>query len=126
MKAFQPDHSVETKNRVLTKALLRMADHYQLSRQEVCAMMGFSEASASRLFSGARMIDSQSKEGEIALLLLRTYRNLGAILGENQAQAIEWLRSHNHYFNETPLQHMMTLTGLVETVNYLDAMRGKI
>lgn len=113
-------------NEVLTKAVLRVAETYKLTRQELCAIIGFSEASASRLFSGTKKIEEHSKEGEMSLLLLRVYRSLAAILGNNHAQAIEWLKNPNLYFGETPLQHMQKVSGLVGTVNYLDAMRGKI
>ncbi len=127
MKKPSPTYdTISKKNEVLTKAFLRMAVHYEFTRQDICNIIGFSEASASRLFSGTKFIEVNSKEGEMALLLLRVYRNLNAILDGSNPQAVEWLRSQHHYFNETPLQHMQTLAGLVETVNYLDAMRGKI
>lgn len=118
------DH--EKQKAVLTRALLSMAQAYQLSRKDLCDIVGFSEASASRLCSGKKPIDPETKEGEIALLLLRLYRSLNTILGDNDVQANIWLRSYHHYFGATPLEHIRHLTGLIEVVNYLDGMRGKI
>lgn len=112
--------------KVLTKAFLRMLDHYQLSRKECCLIVGFSEASLSRIMSQQRLIDPLAKEGEIVILLLRLYRSLNTLVGGNTQQAQQWLRSYNHYFMATPLEVMHRLSGLIEVVNYLDAMRGKI
>jgi len=61
---------------VLTKALLRAAQLLELSSAVLARILGVSEASISRLASGARTIDPASKEGELALLLVRVYRSL--------------------------------------------------
>ena len=66
---------------VLTKALLRAADLLGLSSRVLARILGVSEASVSRLASGARTIDPASKEGELALLLVRVYRSLDALVG---------------------------------------------
>jgi len=62
----------------------------------------------------------------MALLLLRVYRGLNALIGTNHDKAKLWLNSYNHYFNKKPIDLLKTVTGLVELVNYIDAMRGKI
>ena len=49
---------------VLTKALLRAADLLDLSSANLARILGVSEASVSRLVSGARSVDPSSKEGE--------------------------------------------------------------
>ncbi|HYX65452.1 MAG TPA: antitoxin Xre-like helix-turn-helix domain-containing protein, partial [Burkholderiales bacterium] len=61
---------------VLTKAVLRAADLLGLSSRALARILGVSEASVSRLVSGSRAIDPASKEGELALLLVRVYRSL--------------------------------------------------
>ena len=50
-------------------------------------MLGVSEASVSRLVTGARTIDPESKEGELALILVRVYRSLDALVGADDAQS---------------------------------------
>ena len=66
---------------VLTKALLRATELLGLSSAVLARVLGVSEASVSRLTSGARTVDPQSKEGELALLLVRVYRSLDALVG---------------------------------------------
>jgi len=63
---------------------------------------------------------------KLALLFIRVYRGLFAILGGNQAAMREWLRQNNLALQGQPLAKIQTIMGLSSTVNYVDAMRGKI
>lgn len=110
---------------VLRKALLRMAELMELSRKKLCAILGLSEASLSRLYDGKRFIDPNSKEGELAAMLLRLYRSLDALFGGNQAQCRLWLRAENQHLSDTPIQLIQTIQGLTIVITYLDAMRGR-
>jgi len=63
----------------------------------------------------------------MALLLLRIYRSLNALVGNHHDKAKLWLHAPNQAFQlETPLKHMKNVSGLVEVAQYLDAMRGKL
>lgn len=114
------------KARVLTKALLRMMTFWHLSGKDLSEIIGISESSATRLHQGKKFISPESKEGELALLLLRIYRSLNALVGNHHDKALAWLRSNNQYFNDKPINTMKTVQGLVHVLNYLDAMRGKL
>lgn len=116
----------EMAKRVLTKALLCLAEKIQLSRRELCAILGISEASASRLYDGARFINPDSKEGELATLLLRIYRSLDTLFGGNEAQCCAWFRHHNHHIEAIPADLVRNIQGMVKVASYLDAMRGKL
>jgi len=109
---------------VLTKALLRAADLLELSSAALARILGVSEASVSRLVSGARSVAPESKEGELALLLVRVYRSLDALVGTDAAQRKAWLQSHNRALNGRPVDLIQRADGLVSVVNYLDAMRA--
>jgi hypothetical protein len=121
-------HSVQnlSKSIILWKAVANLAQAYALSRKDLENTLGFSQATLSRLYQKDGSINPQSKEGELALLLIRLYRSLSTNLGGDDEAAKVWLRSHNHYFNESPLEHIRKITGLTEVVSYLDAMRGKL
>jgi hypothetical protein len=110
---------------VLTKAVLRAAALLGLRQREVGAIIGSSEASISRLQSG-RTIDPQSKEGELALLFLRLFRSLDALVGGDNAAARAWLEAENQHLAGVPAERMRTAEGLVHVVQYLDAMRGRL
>jgi len=58
-------------------------------------------------------------------LLVRLYRSLSPIVGED-AVAVDWLRNENTALNVRPIDHIQSVTGLVDTVRYLDARRAAI
>lgn len=114
------------KKRVLTKALIRMSNRLNLSRQELSAIVGLSSASFSRLFTKPNTyLDPASKEGQLAILLLRLYRSLDALFGGNAKQCELWLRSKNKHLKDAPIHLIQTIEGLILVIHYLDAMRGK-
>jgi antitoxin Xre/MbcA/ParS-like protein len=109
---------------VLTRAVLRSAELLGLSSAALARILGVSEASVSRLASGARTVDPQSKEGELALLLVRVYRSLDALVGSDASQRQAWLHGHNRALNGRPIDLVQRTDGLVNVVAYLDAMRA--
>jgi len=111
---------------VAGKALTRAAQALGLSQAEVAEVVGASPASISRTFTGVRDVDPQSAEGRNALLFVRLFRSLDALLGGDAEKARLWLRSHNHHLGGAPLSLLSTTQGLVHVAEYLDAMRGKL
>jgi len=109
---------------VLTKALIRASGLLGLSNAVLARVLGVSEASVSRLASGARTIDPATKEGELALLLVRVYRSLDALVGTDAAQRKAWMSGFNHALNGKPIDLIERADGLVAVVSYLDAMRA--
>ncbi len=110
---------------VLATALLAAAERLGLRGRELAAVIGTSEATISRLrFS--RRLDPKSKEGELALLLLRAYRSLDALVGGDDDKARLWLRAENDHVDGVPAERIRTVEGLVDVVQYLDAMRGRL
>ncbi|MDB4882325.1 MAG: hypothetical protein JWL95_1091 [Gemmatimonadetes bacterium] len=79
----------------------------------------------SRLQNG-RGLDPDSKEGELALMLLRLYRSLDALVGGDDAKARAWLHAANDHVGGVPAERIRTVEGLVDVVQYLDAMRGRL
>jgi hypothetical protein len=110
---------------VLTKALVRAAQHLGLTQRELGEVVGLSASSVSRLFGGKFALDPATKEGELALLFLRIFRSLDALVGGSAEAARSWLRSENHHLAGIPLERIKSIQGLVDVVAYLDAMRGK-
>ena len=108
---------------VLTRAVERAAGAFDLSNRELAAVLGVSPASLSRLARGRR-IRPESKEGELALLFLRVFRSLDALLGGDAESCRQWLRSYNHHLAGVPAELLRTVSGLVGVAEYLDAMRG--
>ena len=96
-----------------------------LSSRHLAAVIGVSEASVSRLQHG-RGISPESKEGELALTFVRLFRSLDALVGGDDAKARDWLHAHNAHLAGVPAARIRTVEGLVDVVQYLDAMRGRL
>jgi len=110
---------------VLAKAALGAADRLGLRHRQLGVIIGTSEASVSRRRSG-RGLDPQKKEGELALLFLRLYRSLDTLVGGDDAKARDWMHSGNDHIGGVPAERIRTVEGLIDVVQYLDAMRGRL
>src|SRR3954470_7050370 len=110
---------------VLAKAVLNAAARFGLRSRQLAVILGSSEASVSRLQYG-RGLDPAGKEGELALLFLRLFRSLDALVGGDDDKARAWLAGHNEHLGAVPAERIKTVEGLVDVVQYLDAMRGRL
>src|ERR1700729_2508348 len=119
---FEP--SSETKNAVLTKAVRRVAEALGISQKELSRILGVSEATVSRLSSG-NVLDVERKEGELALLFVRIFRSLDALVG-SEAKARAWFHAKNDHLGGVPAHRVRSVEGLVHVAEYLDAMRGQL
>jgi hypothetical protein len=107
---------------VLCKALLNVKEALDLKQAELGDIIGLNRSSVSRLQS----LDPASKAGELALLLVRVYRSLFAMVGGDVAAMQHWLRTPNQHLGGTPLKLMTSIQGLIHVVEYLDAVRGRV
>jgi transcriptional regulator with XRE-family HTH domain len=110
---------------VVTRAVLRAATALGLSQRELAAVLGLSEASVSRLSRG-RPLSASRKEGELALLLIRVFRSLDALVGGDERKARAWFQAENAHLGGVPAERVRRVEGLVEVATYLDAMRGHL
>lgn len=109
---------------VLGNATICAAQELGLSHAELARVIELSEPSVSEVASGARGIDPASKEGQLALLLVRVFRSLDPLVGSDATKRQDWLRSQNNALNGTPLALIETPYGLVATLSYLDGVRA--
>jgi Protein of unknown function (DUF2384) len=117
----QPDPGM-----VLAKATMRAATLLGFTGAALSKVIGLSEASVSRLGAGEKPIAPGSKEGELAALLVRIYRSLDAMVGNDHTRRSAWLSTHNEVLHGTPRQMMQSVQGLVQVATYLDSMRARI
>ncbi|MDF3935863.1 antitoxin Xre/MbcA/ParS toxin-binding domain-containing protein [Pseudomonas citronellolis] len=109
---------------VLAKAVLAAREQLAMTQQELAAIVGVDRSAVSRWKSGGLRVNS--KTGELALLLVRVYRALFALFGGSLEDMRHFLRTDNHHLGGVPLQLMEQVQGLVQVVEYLDAIRGKV
>ena len=111
---------------VLRKAVIRAATRLGLSQKDLGEIVGLSAASVSRLGAGRLTLEPDSKNGELALLFLRVYRGLDAVVGGDEEKARAWFLAKNAHVGGVPSDRARTIEGLVDVAQYLDAVRGKL
>jgi DNA-binding XRE family transcriptional regulator len=116
-----PDASI-----VLGKATLRAAAELDLSHAALARIIGLSEPTISRIANHSRGIEPTTKEGQLALLLVRVFRALEPLVGQDARHRKTWLKSYNKALNGIPLALIETPYGLVATLSYLDGLRSLI
>lgn len=102
----------------------RATDLLGLSGAALARIIGVSEPTVSRIRKGEYPLDPGSKVGELALLLVRVYRSLDALVGTDDQKRKDWMRGMNKALGGVPLQLIERPDGLVATLNYLDGMRA--
>jgi len=117
-------HPVPSDSAIVIKALVRAADRLEVRNKFVSRIVGVSEASISRMRKGDFVLEG--KPLELAILFVRLYRSLDAVVGGDDAVARAWLRNKNSALKDTPLQLMQTVPGLIDVIQYLDARRAVV
>src|SRR5438132_1689964 len=80
---------------VVTKATLRAASQLGLTNKVLATVIGVSEATVSRMRSQDYTLQLGQKPFELAVLFVRLYRSLDAIVGGDDTVAGYWLKNHN-------------------------------
>ena len=118
--------SVADQAAVLTKATLRAATQLGLTNKLLATVIGVSGATVSRMRSGDYALQRGQKSFELAVLFVRLYRSLDAIVGGDDAVAGTWLKSRNTTLDAEPLVLIQTVPGLMNVIQYLDARRAVV
>ncbi|TVQ68347.1 MAG: DUF2384 domain-containing protein [Oceanospirillales bacterium] len=71
-------------------------------------------------------LQPETKQGELALLLIRAARALYALAGGDDVWIKHFMRSNNRLTGGIPAEQIQTVQGLVKVVTCLDALRGKV
>ena len=105
----------------LTKAFLNAGRALGLTQDDLGEVIGRDRTVFSR---GG--IDPTGKTGELALLLIRAYRSLYALVGGEDGNLKHWMHTENRHTRGVPAEQVKSVAGLIHVVEYLDAIRGKV
>lgn len=111
---------------VVTKATLNAASKLRITNKLLANIIGVSEATVSRMYSGRYLLQPGQKSFELAVLFVRLYRSLDAIVGGDDAVASTWLKSRNTALDGEPIAFIQTVPGLMNVIQYLDARRAVV
>lgn len=114
-----------TADLVLAKAVLNASQQLGLTQTELAAVLGVHRTAISRL-KQQLSLDPTSKQGELALLLVRLARALYAVTGGDESWIRHFMQNPNQITGDIPAQQIQTIAGLMTVVQFLDAIRGKV
>jgi hypothetical protein len=109
---------------VVTKATLRAAERLEVPARILASMLGLSEATVSRMKRGAFALEDGTKPFELAVLFVRLFRSLDAMVGGDETVARAWLVNANAALDGRPIEKIQTVAGLIDAIAYLDARRA--
>ena len=112
--------------RVLTIAVSRAADLWDLTNATLGRVIGVSGPTASRLRSGQKRLLRGTKPFELGQYFVRLFRSLDALTGSDDKSAMSWLRTENKDLGGRPIDLIETVKGLAEVSNYVDDFRARI
>jgi len=116
--APDPEHT-------LCKALFKAMDTLGLKQSALGRIIGLDRSSVTRLKQRGTL-NPESKEGELAAYVIRIFRSLFALMGDNEKAIQHWMKTPNTHLNGKPSELIQHAQGLVQVMGYLDSMRGKV
>ena len=116
----QPEPAV-----VLSKALLRAGKQLTLRQDELGRVIGVHRSAITRLKQNLDL-QPESKQGELALLLIRAARALYALAGGDEVWIKHFMRTPNRITGGIPAEQVQSVQGLMRVLSCLDGLRGKV
>ncbi len=111
---------------VMTKAVVRASEALGMTARTLSAVLGVSEASVSRMRRQDYRLERGTKPFELAVLFIRLFRSLDAIVGGDEAVARAWMSAENRLLGGRPIDRVTSISGLVDVLAYLDARRALV
>lgn len=127
MKAVSTEVQASNRARVLTQAVIEAAKRMKVGPTDLGLIVGFSQPTSSRLLREKFAIPEGTKEWELSAHFVRLYRSLSSMVGGDDVLVERWIKSPNKAFGQqTPLDYIKRIDGLIHACNYLDAYRAQV
>lgn len=109
---------------VLAKAIVNASEQLGLKQAEIAEAIGIHRTAFSRL-KNKPFLDPKSKEGELALIVIRIARALYALTGGDEHWIKRFMRNQNQMTGGIPALQIANIEGLMAVLRFVDAIRGK-
>ena len=110
------------KKKVLAKAFLNVSNQLNLNQTQIAAIIEISIAVVIQLQTEMN-IDPISKQGELALLIIKLFRTLHNLSGGYLDWIRHFLESKNRVTGGIPIKQIETERGLVSVLQFVEAIR---
>lgn len=111
---------------LVSQGVLRAARDLGVTGNLLADIIGVSASSISRMRSGRHRIEHGSKSYELASLFIRVHQALSVIFRKDTEQMKGWMRTQNADLQDSPINHVKSVTGLVELVRFTEHHRRKL
>jgi transcriptional regulator with XRE-family HTH domain len=118
-------HTKPSSDVVLGKAIINASKQLGLKQAEVACAIGMHRTAFSRLKKNPSL-DPTSKQGELALIVIRIARALFALTGGDESWIKRFMHTHNKITGGIPAKQIAKLEGLMSVLRFVDAIRGKV
>ena len=113
---------IAKQKKVLTKAVLSSAKQLGLTQDQLVIVLNLD--SVKNLTS--LELDPTSKQGEIALTLIRITTSLDALAGGDTTWMQHFMKSSNKLTNGIPVEQIQNAQGLFSVLQLLEGLRAKL
>ncbi|MCW8887079.1 MAG: MbcA/ParS/Xre antitoxin family protein [Motiliproteus sp.] len=108
---------------ILAKGLFRAAEQLGLTPAELGKMLGASEGDIA-LLKETMAIQPNSREGELARLLIRVAQSLTELSGDDNEWITRYMRSTNKMTGGMPVDQLQSKQGLTQVLSCLEAFKN--
>ena len=110
---------------VLAKAVLNAAKQLDLKQTQLAGILGVHRTFISRLKRNPEL-DPASQQGELAILLIRIFKALYVLADGDVAYICHFMNTPNRVTGGIPVQQMESISGLLNVLNFVEAIRQKV
>lgn len=113
--------SLKNRSRVLGTAVLRAAGVLGIEQTRLAQVLGVSTSTISRLSRGTYSLKKTQKSWKLAVLLVRLYQGLETIMAGDEIAIRSWMWNPNTALHSVPAEHIVTVSGLMDIVEYVES-----
>ncbi|MDY6531272.1 antitoxin Xre/MbcA/ParS toxin-binding domain-containing protein [Acinetobacter faecalis] len=106
---------------ILAKAILAAAERLGLTQDQLALTLNIDSVTL-----GALTLDPTSKQGELALTLIRIATSLDALTGGDTAWMQHFMKSSNKLISGIPMEQVQTSQGLASVLQFVEGLRTKL
>ncbi|MCA4778202.1 DUF2384 domain-containing protein [Acinetobacter towneri] len=107
---------------ILAKAVLAAAERLGLAQDQLALILSINSVKTLTSLE----LDPTSKQGEIALALIRITTSLDALTGGDTAWMQHFMKSPNKLMNGIPIEQIQTPQGLTSVLQLVEGLRTKL
>ena len=107
---------------ILAKAVLSAAERLGLKQDQLALILKIDSVTT----LGALGLDPTSKQGELALTLIRITTSLDALTGGDTAWMQHFMKSPNKLMSGIPIEQIQNSQGLASVLQLVEGLRAKL